>query len=101
MGRADFSDQEWAAADMRGGRSDVVGVRDHFTNFAQQFLAHHVVAQLDHAGVTLSVRAAMGLERRRRQARASTPPLARGTILSRTAVSALRARRKPTRDMRL
>src|SRR3984885_884472 len=45
-----------------GGRSDFVGLPDHFANFSEQFLADHVVADLDRAGEALGVRPAMTLD---------------------------------------
>src|SRR5271165_5967167 len=43
------------------GRADVVGLSDHFPNLAEQFLAHHVIAELNGAGVGVGLRPAMGL----------------------------------------
>src|SRR5579863_8759031 len=45
-----------------GGRSDFVGLPDHFANFSEQFLTDHVVADLDRAGEALGVRPAMTLD---------------------------------------
>src|SRR5271165_7501102 len=47
---------------MRRGGAGGVGLRDHFTNLPEQFLAHHIVAQFDGAGISFGVGAAMGLD---------------------------------------
>src|SRR5271165_6267782 len=62
MERARFGSLGGGRMRMRRGGAGGVGLRDHFTNLAEQFLAHHVVAQFDGAGISFGVGAAMGLD---------------------------------------
>src|SRR5271156_42696 len=46
----------------RGHWAEAVGLGDHFPDFAEEFLPHHVIAQFHRAGVALGIRAAMSLD---------------------------------------